>query len=87
MGLMQKDVNATYFKGARSYNLKDKKTTEAQKSTVMRPSTLTFVTSDGESIVFDGMDIPVEEAAALMGEDALGKIWNSPTEDSAWRDM
>lgn len=51
------------------------------------PGTLTFVTSDGERIVFDDMDIPVEEAAALLGEDALGKIWNRPAEDLAWRDM
>ena len=47
--------------------------------------TLTFVTTEGERIVFEGMDIPVEEAAALLGEEALGRIWNRPAEDDAWR--
>ncbi len=46
---------------------------------------LTFITTEGEHIVFEGMDIPVEEAAALMGEEALGRIWNRPAEDDAWR--
>lgn len=49
--------------------------------------TLTFITTEGEHIVFEGMDIPVEEAAALMGEEALAKIWNRPAEDAAWRDI
>ena len=47
--------------------------------------TLTFVTTEGEKIVFEGMDVPVEEAAALMGEEALGRIWSRPAEDDAWR--
>ena len=46
---------------------------------------LTFITTEGEEIVFEGMNIPVEEAAALMGEEALGRIWNRPAEDDAWR--
>ncbi len=49
--------------------------------------TLTFVTSEGESIVFDGMEMPVSEAAALAGEAALGRIWDRPAEEEAWRDM
>ncbi len=52
-----------------------------------KSDTLTLITSDGEIIVFDGMDVPIEEAAALISEDALGKIWNRPAEDLAWRDM
>ncbi len=47
--------------------------------------TLTFVTTEGEQIIFDGMDIPVEEVVALIGEEALAKIWNRPAEDAAWR--
>ena len=46
--------------------------------------TLTFITTEGEHIVFEGMDIPVEEAAVLMGEEALGRIWNRPAEDDSW---
>ena len=49
--------------------------------------TLTFVTSEGEHILFDGMNVSAEEAAVLIGEDALGKIWNRPAEDLAWQDM
>ncbi len=49
--------------------------------------TLTFVTSEGESIVFEGMDVPVSEATALAGEEALGRIWDRPAEEEAWRDM
>ena len=47
--------------------------------------TLTFITTEGEEIVFEGMHIPVEEAAALMGEEALVRIWSRPAEDDAWR--
>ena len=36
--------------------------------------TLTFVTTEG-------MDIPATEAAVLMGEEALAKIWNRPGAD------
>ena len=46
---------------------------------------LTFITTEGEEIIFEGMDIPVEEAATLMGEEALGRIWSRPAEDDAWR--
>ena len=35
------------------------------------PGTLTFVTTEGEFIVFEGMNVPVEEAAIRMGEEAL----------------
>ncbi len=87
MGLMQKDVNATYFKGARSHKVKSGKTEESHKDVAGASDTLTLITSDGETIVFDGMDIPIGEATALASEDALGKIWNRPAEDLAWRDM
>ena len=46
---------------------------------------LTFITTEGEQIVFEDMDTPVEEAAVLMGEEALGRIWSRPAEDDAWR--
>ncbi len=36
--------------------------------------TLTFVTTEG-------VDIPATKAAALMGEEALAKIWNRPGAD------
>ena len=50
-----------------------------------KTGTLTFVTTEGEQIVFEDMDVPLEEAVALMGEEALGRIWNRPAEDDAWR--
>jgi len=87
MGLLQKDVKATYFKGLRSDNSKSGNTEKPHKDAVGAPDTLTLITSDGEIIVFDGMDIPIGEATALASEDALGKIWNRQAEDLAWRDM
>ena len=74
----------------------DKETHTDQDKSVPNPepvadtdktNTLTFVTSDGEVIVFDGMDVPLAEATTLASEEALGKIWNRPAEDAAWRDM
>ncbi len=49
--------------------------------------TLTFVAADGERLVFTGLDLPLGEVALVAGEEALGKIWNRPAEDAAWRDM
>lgn len=73
-------------RGARTYQ--NKRASGAETEVVTNKSdTLTLITSDGEIIVFDGMDVPIEEAAALMSEDALGKIWNRPAEDLAWRDI
>jgi|GEM_PF-1514548 len=57
------------------------------QSNTKSSSTLTFITTEGEHIVFEGMNIPVGEAAALMGEEALAKIWDRPAEDEAWRDI
>lgn len=86
MALMQKDVNeARLPDGARSCKANGTETAEPQEAVTGALDTLTFVTSDGETIVFDGMDIPIGEAAALASEDALGKIWNRPEEDLAWR--
>ena len=73
-------------RGARTYQNKRASVTEAEVVT-NKSDTLTLITSDGEIIVFDGMDVPIEEAAALISEDALGKIWNRPAEDLAWRDI
>ena len=50
-------------------------------------NTLTFITTEGEQIVFEGMDVPVEEAAALMGQEAFSRIWNRPAEDDAWHGL
>ena len=52
-----------------------------------KADSLTLITSDGEVIVFDGMDVPIAEATALASEDALAKIWNRPAEDAAWHDI
>ena len=48
---------------------------------------LTFITSDGEVIVFEGMNVPLAEETAHASEETLGKIWNRPAEDAAWRDL
>lgn len=50
-------------------------------------SSLTFVTSEGERITFSDLEMPVGDAAAIAGEEALEKIWNRPAEDQAWRAM
>ncbi len=52
-----------------------------------QPGSLTFITSEGESITFPDLELPPGEAAAIAGEDALSKIWNRPAEDMAWHDM
>ena len=36
-----------------------------------KTDTLTFITTEGERIVFEGMNVPIEEAAMRMGEEAL----------------
>lgn len=54
---------------------------------VSKPSDLTFITSEGESITFPGLGTPTGQATAIASEDALGKIWDRPAEDLAWRDM
>lgn len=77
MALMQKDVDAAY----------SSKAAKPQEIGAGSSDTLTFIAEDGEVIVFDGMDISIEEASALAGEDALGKVWNRPAEELAWRDM
>ena len=45
--------------------------------------TLTFITTEGECIVFEGMDVPVEQAAMWMDEEALtrsgGDVKRLPT--------
>lgn len=43
----------------------------SSQSSASGSHTLTFVTTEG-------MDISAGEAAALMGEEALAKIWNRP---------
>ncbi|MGI4792328.1 MAG: hypothetical protein ACRYFS_26170 [Janthinobacterium lividum] len=87
MGLLEKGVNAPDLcRGARTYQNKQASNTETQDA-VNETNVLTFVTSEGERIVFEDMDIPVGKAAALAGEEALGKIWNRPAEDLAWRDI
>ena len=48
---------------------------------------LTFVTTEGEHITFSDMTMPVGDAAAIAGEEALGKIWNRQAEDQAWHGM
>ncbi len=84
---MQKDVKAPYScRGARTYQSGASAGVEPQAAAT-GAETLTFITSDNETIVFDGMDIPVGEAAALASEDVLDKIWSRPAEDLAWRDM
>lgn len=66
----------------------DKPTSSAEPAAVTnKADTLTLITSDGEVIVFDGMDVPIAEATALASEDALAKIWNRPVEDAAWHDI
>ena len=86
MALLQKDVNAARPPdGARPGKTNGTETAEPQRVVTAALETLTFITSDGETIAFDGMDIPVGEAAALAGEEALGRIWNRPEEDLAWR--
>ena len=46
----------------------------SSQSSASGSHTLTFVTTEG-------MDISAGEAAALMGEEALAKIWNRPGAD------
>ena len=48
--------------------------------------TLTFITTEGEYIVFEGMNIPVEEAAALMGEEALARGYDLDNSADILRD-
>lgn len=48
---------------------------------------LTFITSEGERITFPEMEMPIGDATAIASEEAMGKIWNRPSEDLAWRDM
>ena len=87
VGLTQKGVNATQpRRGARASRSKPSSGVKPQ-AVAGEAETLTFVTTEGERIVFDGMGIPVGEAAALAGEEALGRVWDRPAEDLAWRDM
>ena len=48
---------------------------------------LTFVTSEGETLTFSELEMPMGEATALASEEAMSKIWDRPAEDLAWRDM
>ena len=41
---------------------------------------LTFITDEGECITFPGSELPLVEATTLAAEEALGKIWNRPSE-------
>lgn len=81
------DVPPTYS-GREARTDQDKPASSAEPAAVTnKANILTLITSDGEVIVFDGMDVPIAEATALASEDALGKIWNRPAEDAAWHDM
>ena len=46
-----------------------------------------FITDDGE--VFEIPDLPEDlgRACALASEPTFKKIWDTPEEDAAWRDM
>jgi len=81
------DVPPTYLGREARADL-DRATSSAEPAAVTnKANSLTLITSDGEVIVFDGMDVPIAEATALASEDALAKIWNRPAEDAAWHDI
>ena len=39
------------------------------------PDALTFITTEGKCIVFEGMDTPVEEAAMRLSEEAMTRSY------------
>ena len=47
----------------------------ASPSSPSGSDTLTFVTTEGEHIIFEGMDVPVGEATWIMGLEAMTRIW------------
>ena len=76
------------YSGRETHIDQDKPTSGLEPAAVAsKANSLTLITSDGEVIVFDDMDVPIAEATTLASEDALAKIWNRPAEDAAWHDI
>lgn len=74
---------------ARMHGTKSNKavTTASSCPAVSKTSDLTFITSEGESITFPDLGMPIGDATAIASEDTISKIWERPAEDLAWRDM